>query len=595
MVFLKINFIQDIQIMIFSSIRAKYPRKFNITVIYTILNKLFDLAPPFLIGVAVDIVVKREESLVASLGIKDSWDQLLFVSLLTVIVWGLESFFEYLMEVGWRELAQTAQHDLRDEAFNHVLNLDLEQVESHSSGELMSILNDDINQLERFLNIGAYSMIQLGVTITVIGTAFFVLAPNVAIYGMIPIPFIILGSLKFQKYLEPRYKNVRDQVGLLNSEFANSIQGIQTVKAFANEKLERSKIAKYSNEYMQANYSAIKISALFTPLIRMLILCGFLVNLLYGGYLTLEGQLEVGTYSVLIFMIQRLLWPLTSLGQMLDLYQRSNASYQRVMNLMQVRFKITGKDSTFPKKNQSIQISDFHFSYHEREPLFSGLNLTINHGETVGLVGGTGSGKSTLIKNILRFYDGNAGRVEIGGIDIRKLDIYDLRNNIGYVGQDVYLFHGTIFENITYGNQSLSREQVEEIAKIAEAHDFISSLPNGYETIVGERGHRLSGGQRQRISIARALIKDPSILILDEATSAVDNETEAAIQRSLTKVKHGRTTIIIAHRLSTVVDADKIFVLEQGKIKQQGTHHQLIAKGGIYRDLWSVQTGSELA
>jgi ATP-binding cassette subfamily B protein len=578
--------------MIFQNIRDKYPSKFKITVLYTVLNKLFDLAPPFLIGVAVDIVVKREESFVASLGFQDTWDQLVFVAVVTVLVWGLESFFEYLMEVGWKELAQTAQHDLRDEAFDHVLNLDLEQIEARSSGELMAVLNDDINQLERFLNIGAYSMIQLAVTITVIGSAFFILAPNVAIYGMIPIPFIIIGSLKFQQFLAPKYRKVRDQVGLLNSEFSNSIQGIQTVKAFANEKWEREKIAQYSHQYTLANNSAIKISALFTPLIRMLILCGFLVNLLYGGYLTLQGQLEVGTYSVLIFMIQRLLWPLTSLGQMLDLYQRSNASYKRVLDLMQVQFRIKGSDSAFPDSDQSIAFKDFHFAYQEREPLFQGLCLKVNHGETIGLVGGTGSGKSTLVKNLLRFYDGTSGSIELGGVDIKKLDMQDLRKNIGYVGQDVYLFHGTIFENIAYGAQGLKLEDVIKVAKLAEAHEFISALPRGYKTIVGERGHRLSGGQRQRISIARALLKDPSILVLDEATSAVDNDTEAAIQRSLAKVKQGRTTIIIAHRLSTVVDADRIYVLEQGQVIQEGSHRDLIGQGGTYKDLWSVQTGA---
>jgi ATP-binding cassette subfamily B protein len=326
----------------------------------------------------------------------------------------------------------------------------------------------------------------------------------------------------------------------------------------------------------------------------MLILCGFLVNLLYGGYLTLEGQLEVGTYSVLIFMIQRLLWPLTSLGQMLDLYQRSNASYKRVLDLMKIKFNISGKNVDFPKSDQSIKIKDFYFSYYEREPLFEGLNLDINHGQTIGLVGGTGSGKSTLIKNILRFYDGKSGKIEIGGVDIKELNLHELRKNIGYVGQDVYLFHGTILENITYGSLELNKEEVIKIAKIAEAHDFISTLPKGYDTIVGERGHRLSGGQRQRISIARALTKNPSILILDEATSAVDNETEAAIQRSLIKVKEGRTTIIIAHRLSTVVDADKIYVLEEGKINQIGSHEELINQAGIYKDLWNVQTGRDL-
>ncbi len=578
--------------MIFKTIKQNYSKKFNTAVIYTILNKVFDLAPPFLIGIAVDIVVKKEESMVASLGIKDSWEQLIFVSILTIIVWAAESFFEYLMHVQWRELAQTAQHDLRDQAFGHVLSLDLEQIESRSSGELMSILNDDINQLERFLDVGAYALIQLCVTISVIGAAFFILAPNVAMYGVLPIPFIVFGSLKFQNYLEPKYKVVRSHVGLLNSEFANSIQGIQTVKAFANEKLERLKIEKYSKEYMQANNSAIKISALFTPLIRMLILCGFLVNLLYGGYLTLEGSLEVGTYSVLIFMIQRLLWPLTNLGQMLDLYQRSNASYKRVLDLLKIKFKIDGKNEKFPKESQEITIKNLCFRYSDREALFDNLSLDITHGETVGLVGGTGSGKSTLVKNILRFYDGESGEISIGKTNIKDINIYDLRNNIGYVGQDIYLFHGTIYENLTYGSNDISEDEVIRIAKMTEAHDFITNLPDGYMTVVGERGYRLSGGQRQRISIARALIKNPPILMLDEATSAVDNETEAAIQKSLAKVKEGRTTIIIAHRLSTVVDADRVYVLDKGAVSQVGSHQELIEQGGIYRDLWNVQTGS---
>lgn len=576
--------------MIFSEIIKKYPKEFYKNTLFTILNKVFDLAPPFLIGIAVDIVVKKEGSLIAQYGVVDAWEQLLLVAVLTVIVWVLESIFEYYMAVGWKSLSQVFQHDLRDQAFSHTLNLDLVQVEDRSSGELMSILNDDINQLEQFLNIGAFSIIQLAVTISVIGGAFFYLAPNVAVYGVLPIPLIILGSLKFQKFLKPKYKKVREHVGLLNSEFSNSIQGIHTVKAFANEHLESEKINTYSKAYMSANFSAIKISSLFTPLIRMLILMGFLVNLLYGGYLCLNGELEVGTYSVLIFMIQRLLWPLTTLGNMLDLYQRSSASMYRVLKLIKTQYEIKSGEKSFPKK-VDIEFKDLTFSYPNREDIFTDLTMTFPDQKTIGLVGGTGSGKSTLVKIMLRFYDIKKGSVSIGGEDIRQLDLKSLRSNIGYVGQDVYLFHGTIKDNIVYGNGSLSDDKIYEIAKLAEAHDFILNLPDGYNTIVGERGHRLSGGQRQRISIARALIKSPPILILDEATSAVDNETEAMIQKSLSKVKKGRTTIVIAHRLSTIVEADLIYVLDAGKVVQTGTHDQLIKTSGTYQDLWSVQTG----
>jgi ATP-binding cassette subfamily B protein len=577
--------------MIFSEIKRRYPKKFNITVLYTVLNKVFDLAPPFLIGIAVDIVVKKDESLISTLGVTDPWEQLLLVALVTIIVWGLESLFEYFMEVGWRELAQSAQHDIRNEAFSHTLKLDLFQIESRTSGELMSILNDDVNQLERFLNIGAYSLIQLAVTISIIGGAFFYLAPGVAIYGVLPIPLIIFGSLYFKRFLAPKYKDVRNKVGLLNSEFSNSIQGIQTVKAFAGEDFEKEKISKFSDDYRFSNFSAIKISSLFTPLIRMLILCGFLVNLVYGGYLCLNGDIEVGTYSVLIFMIQRLLWPLTSLGTMLDLYQRSKASLERILDLLNTKFEIKSGSDSFNQSNQSIIVDSLNFEYNSREKLFTNLNLEIEHESTVGFVGGTGSGKSTLIKLLLRFYDPNSGSLSIGGVNLKNIDLKELRDNIGYVGQDIYLFHGSIKENISYGIQNLSDDQLVDICKKSQIFEFIKSLPDGFDTIVGERGHRLSGGQRQRLSIARALAKDPKILILDEATSAVDNETEALIQESLRDLKVGRTTIIVAHRLSTIVSADKIFVMSHGSVIQSGTHSELISSDGTYKELWNVQTG----
>ena len=577
--------------MIFSEIRKRYPKKFNISVLYSVLNKIFDLAPPFLIGISVDIVVKKDDSLIASLGYSDPWDQLVIVAILTIFVWALESVFEYLMEVSWRELAQNAQHDIRNQAFSQVLKLDLFELESKSSGELMSVLNDDVNQLERFLNIGAYSLIQLAVTITIIGSAFFYLAPSVAIYGILPIPLIISGSIYFKKFLAPKYADVRSKVGLLNSEFSNSIQGIQTVKAFAAESYEIDKINNFSNHYKLSNYSAIKVSSLFTPLIRMFILSGFLVNLLYGGFLCLNGKIEVGTYSVLIFMIQRLLWPLTSLGTMLDLYQRSKASFERILELINTNYNIESGNKNFNISDQSINIKSISFAYNERSILFDKLDFQINHGETVGIIGGTGSGKTTLIKMLLRFYDPSFGAIEIGGINLKDLKLSELRNNIGYVGQDVYLFHGTISDNIKYGNEELSDKELIEVCKSAQVMEFISSLPKGFDTVVGERGHKLSGGQRQRLSIARALSKNPKILIFDEATSAVDNETEALIQKAIQNLTIGRTTIIVAHRLSTVVNANKILVFDKGSVIEQGTHSELIKVDGAYKKLWSVQTG----
>jgi ATP-binding cassette subfamily B protein len=374
---------------------------------------------------------------------------------------------------------------------------------------------------------------------------------------------------------------------------ANNLSGITTIKSFTTEAYEIERLRIESENYRQSNRSAIAFSAAFIPIIRMIILAGFNGILLYGGMSVINGNLAVGTYSVLVFLTQRLLWPLTRLGQTLDLYQRAMASINRVMDLLDTPINIRSGSLSLPTSNikGEIKLNNITFAYNERQPVVENLSLNIPAGDTIAIVGSTGSGKSTLVKLLLRFYELHSGTITLDGIDIREINLTDLRKSIGLVSQDVFLFHGTVKENIAYGNNTATESQIIEAALIAEAHEFILNLPQGYETIVGERGQKLSGGQRQRIAIARAVLKNPPILILDEATSAVDNETEAAIARSLEKITQNRTTIAIAHRLSTIRHADCIYVLEYGKIVERGTHEELVAKEGVYNNLWQVQTG----
>jgi ATP-binding cassette subfamily B protein len=302
--------------------------------------------------------------------------------------------------------------------------------------------------------------------------------------------------------------------------------------------------------------------------------------------------MEVGIYSVLVFMTQRLLWPMTSLGDTLDQYQRAMASTSRIFGLMDTRPVMQeGAQTLALPVRGGVHFENVSFGYGEGADILQGINLTIPAGETHAIVGATGSGKSTLIRLLLRFHDTREGRVFIDGQDVKRLGYASLRGAMGYVSQDVFLFHGTVWENIAYGREGATDAEVERAARSAEAHDFILELPNGYATVVGERGQKLSGGQRQRLSLARAILRDPAILVLDEATSAVDNETEAAIQRSLAKVTKGRTSVVIAHRLSTVRDAHCIWVLEAGRVVEAGTHDELIEAGGLYAALWRVQTG----
>ena len=559
----------------------------------SVINKIFDLAPPVLIGAAVDVVVNQQDSFIGKLGVNDVFNQLLILSFLSIIVWGLESLFQYTYERLWRNLAQNIQHNLRLDAYGHLQELELAYFEERNTGLLLSILNDDINQLEHFLDVGANEILQVMTTVVIVGAMFFIVTPGTAWMAMLPIPFILWGSITFQKLLAPRYADVREKVGLLNSRLSTNLSGITTIKSFTTEAYELDRLRQESQAYRKSNLKAIAFSSAFVPLIRMVILIGFTAILLYGGMEVVDGKLAVGNYSVLVFLTQRLLWPLTKLGQTLDLYQRSMASTNRVMKLLDTPLTIHSGTIALPTGTVKgkIELNNVNFAYQEGYPIIKNLSLNIPAGNRIGVVGSTGSGKSTLVKLLLRLYEIDHGEISLDDINIQDIYLGDLRKSIGLVSQDVFLFHGTVKENIAYGNNNASYREIIEAAKIAEAHEFIEQLPQGYDTIVGERGQKLSGGQRQRIAIARAILKDPPILILDEATSAVDNETEAAIARSLEKITAQRTTIAIAHRLSTIRHSDCIYVMEFGKIVEQGTHEKLLEKQGIYAGLWQVQTG----
>ena len=575
---------------------AVYKGRVARATLYSVLGKIFDIAPPVLIGVAVDIVVERQDSLLGRLGIVDLTHQLLVLGALTLLIWILESLFEYIQRVSWRNLAQSMQHDLRVETYDHVQHLELAYFEDQSTGGLMSILNDDINQLERFLDIGANDVVQVLTTVLVIGGIFFLVAPSVAWMAVVPIPIIIWGSMRFQKLLAPKYAAVREQVGMINHHLANSLSGIATIKSFTAEDFEAERLRVESNEYLVRNRRAIVLSSAFSPSIRMVIVAGFIAITVAGGQLALDGVLDVGAYSVLVFMTQRLLWPLTRLGETFDLYQRAMASTIRILDLLSIRTEIVDGDIALAAGaiRGEMRLEDVSFAYSDGREIIKGLSLDMPEGHTVAIVGATGAGKSTVIKLLLRYYDVTSGRVTLDGYDLRELRQAEIRNAIGLVSQDVFLFHGTVRENIAYGAPDTPDYLIVEAAKIAEAHEFIGELPHGYDTVVGERGQKLSGGQRQRLSIARAVLTDPPILVLDEATSSVDNETEAAIQRSLERIAVGRTTIVIAHRLSTIRAADMIYVLQDGQLKENGTHDALVFQNGLYAALWRVQTGELL-
>lgn len=580
---------------------AHYGARYKLRIIFasccSILNKICDLAPEILIGIAIDIIVNQGHSQMAQVTqITSPFTQLYVIGGLTILLWVGESVFEYLYIISWRTIAQRIQHQLRLQAYDHLQALDMAFFEDKTTGGLLSIVSEDVNNLEDFLITAPNESLQLTTNVLVMGSIFVYLAPAIALCTLLPIPFVVLIANYFQRQLAIYYSQARQQLAVLTTHLTSRINGILNIKSYVAESYEHEQIARESNHYQQALQAAGKVTAAYIPIVRMGILCGFVASLLLGGVYALQGKIAISSYSMLVFLTQRFLWPFTTLTAITDLYEEAMASARRVFTLLDTPKQIHGGTAVLntPVSGQ-IDFERVNFTYPNGFAAIQDLTLQIPAKSTVAFVGATGSGKSTIIKLLLRLYDCQQGQISIDQTNIKTLTLADLRHQIALASQDIYLVDGTVADNIRYGTFAATDEQVVAAAKLSNAHEFILALPNGYETLVGENGKNLSGGQRQRLSLARALLKNPAIYIFDEATSAVDNETEQAIQQSLATLAGQHTMIMIAHRLSTVRQADQIFVMEQGRVIEIGTHDELLAKAGVYANLWQIQTGGESA
>jgi len=555
----------------------------------SIFNKICDIVPEILIGISIDIVVNQEHSVIARMGITDPYTQMYVVGGITALLWILESVFEYLYTIAWHSMAQTIQHNLRLKTYAKLQEQDMAYFENTTTGQLLNTLYADINLMERFLSEGPNQVIQLTVNIVVMGTIFFYLSTTLALLTLLPIPFVIGIAYYFQHKLANLYTHVRESASNLSSHIAYRLQGITTIKSYTTENYELALLQKEDRAYMYANHNALQINALYIPIVRMAIMVGFILSLIMGGFAALNGTMPINWYAALVFLTQRFLWPFTSLTQITDMYEMATSCAKRILEVLHGNPTIHSGKNTL-KINSirgAISFNNVSFTYQtSSSPIFNNINFELPAKKTIAFVGSTGSGKSTIIKLLERFYDATSGTICIDGNNIKDLTLTDLRAAIGLVSQDVYIVEGTIADNISYGTFNASREEIANAAIMARAHNFIMELSEQYDTKVQEHGKNLSGGQRQRIAIARAVIKKSPILIFDEATSAIDNETEAAIQQSMSSLTHNHTIIIIAHRLSTVQNADTIFVLNKGSIIETGNHTSLLEKNGAYAKLW---------
>jgi ATP-binding cassette subfamily B protein len=581
---------------------------FTVGTLTSLIARMLDLLPPLLLGIAIDSVIRNNSRLTLAF-IPQTWipeanigQFWLLVGLIAFSFFG-GALFHYGRNWGWNAFSQSVQHSIRTDTYDKMQRLNMDFFADKQTGEMMSVLSNDVNRLEQFLNGGMNSVFRLTAMVAGIATVMFLTNWQLAIVALFPVPLIAVFTYWFVKKIQPKYAEVRSSVGKVNSRLENNLGGIQVIKSSNTENYESDRVEDVSEGYYDANWGAITIRIKFFPVLRVIAGIGFVATFIIGGLWVLRGppgpftgELSVGLFVTFILYTQRFIWPMAQFGQIINMYQRARASAERIFGLMDEPSRLAQDPNAadLAVSEGRVEYDDVSFGYEGER----GEDLTVENvsfdvpgGDTVALVGPTGAGKSTVLKLLLRMYDINDGAIRIDGQNISDVTLSSLRQSIGYVSQDSYLFYGTVRENIAYGTFDASDEEVVEAAKAAEAHEFIMNLSEGYDTMAGERGVKLSGGQRQRITIARAMLKDPEILVLDEATSDVDTETEMLIQRSLDSLTADRTTFSIAHRLSTIKDADQIVVMEEGRIRERGTHDELLGEGDLYANLWAVQAG----
>jgi ABC-type multidrug transport system fused ATPase/permease subunit len=567
----------------------RFAKKYTWALILTIFASLAlvgaQLLIPWLIRNLITLVTDQSLS-------TETMQRVTQLSLIALIAFVARGFMQFLRSymahiAGWGVVS-----DARKFVYEHLQKLSLRFYEDKQTGQLMSRVVNDTDLFERMIAHAVPDVLVNIITFIAITAILANLNWQLTLYSMAPIPLVILALVGFAKVVRPAFRRRQAQVGELNALLNDSISGIREIKAFNRESEQMERVELGIEQYKVSLMAALKLMAVFQPFIDFSTSIGQLVAIFFGGRMALQGTLPIADLVAFFLYLEMFYQPIRALGTSWEQVQESLAGFDRISELLDVEpeVKPAQHPQTLPEPIQgALELENISFSYVDGEPVLENINLDIPASNIVALVGPTGVGKSTLVSLIPRFYDVKEGAIKLDGKDIRDLEIDQLRSKISIVLQDVFLFHGTVRENLLFGNPKAKDEEVIHAAQVANAHDFIMALPNGYDTLIGERGVKLSGGQRQRLSIARAILKDSPILILDEATSAVDTETELLIQQALERLMHGRTTIIIAHRLSTVRNADNIVVLEGKEIVEQGTHDDLIAKNGLYHRLYTVQ------
>ncbi|MBS3986113.1 MAG: ABC transporter ATP-binding protein [Selenomonadales bacterium] len=563
-------------------LRQVQPYKWRVALALTMvfLSTGLVAVQPMLIRFAVDEVYQAER-----------WHLLGWIALGLLLATILRSALGYLERISMEWIAQRTIYDLRNNIYQQLQSLSFSFYDQAQTGELMSRATADVEMLRRFLSFGILRLTSSALTMVVVMALLLMMDVRLALVSMASIPLLILAVWRFATTVRPRYRQIQDQLGVITTVLQEVIAGVRVVRAFAQEDREIERFRRENWRYLDLNITTIRMWALYFPLMTFLGGLGSTVVLWYGGSRVIAGGLSVGAMVAFQTLLMQLIMPIRMLGWLVNMASQAAAAGQRVFAILDTESAVQDKPSAqeLQRPKGHVRFDRVSFSYDGQAPVLDGVSIDARPGETIALLGATGSGKSTIINLIPRFYDVTAGSVTIDGNDVRDVTLKSLRANIGMVLQETFLFSASLKDNIAYGRPGVSEQELISAAKAAQIHDFIVSLPEGYNTLIGERGIGLSGGQKQRVAVARALLMDPRILILDEATSSVDSETELAMQKALQAVMANRTTFVIAQRLSTVRRAHQIIVLQDGQIAEQGTHDSLLRQNGIYREIYDLQ------
>ena len=568
---------------------AYYPSRLGLAYFTAIAAIGFSLALPWLFGDAIDLMVGRDGDRFAVREFVLSELLLFGVGILLVSVG--RGFCDFGRTYTTESLSQKVSFDCRNLLYDKLQNVSFAFHDKEHTGDLMSRATADVEAMRRFVNLGMIRSLDVVVRIVAIPLILFFVNWQLALVSMIFVPALVLRSSFVMRALRRKWLHVQVVMGESVTVLQENLAGMHVVKAFASEDYERAKYNRKAEELRVEYYDAERMQGTNSAWMTLYFTFALGLILWLGGWLVVENRLDPGELAMFFLYLNQLTFPIRASAQIINTFSRAISSGQRLFDILDTRSPVEERPNAVPMDRPAghVRFEEVGFGYADRSPALKHVELDAKPGQVTAILGAPGSGKTTIVNLLPRFYDVTDGKITIDGDDIRDYTLQSLRHNVGIVHQDVYLFSASIRDNIAYGVSSATAEDVERAAKVAQLHDQIMALPGGYGTWVGERGATLSGGQRQRLSIARTILIDPPVLILDDSTSSVDVETERQIHRAMVEVMKGRTTFVIAHRLSTVRDADQILVLDKGVIAERGTHSELINQGGMYQSIYELQ------